>query len=120
LGKVLLAFDAGDKSMEALYVAAYPPACGPAPACPDGAATCRRRAPDPQAARRYLQKNGTQAEFHERQGETAAAILAQAEELAADLIILGSYGQWAADGSPGREHGGRGAAGSRVPVLICI
>jgi nucleotide-binding universal stress UspA family protein len=121
LGTVLLAFDGDAKSMEALYVAAY--------------LACvwdqrlhvltvrqpgRRRAPDPEVARRYLQDNGTQAEFHERQGKTAAAILAQAEELAADMIIMGSYGHGplleALRGSTVDEV----LRGARVPVLICV
>lgn len=93
LGTILLAYDASPKSTEALYVAAYLSCVwdqrlvvltvgGPA-----------GRPPDPEIARRYLQELGATAEFRVRQDETAAAILGEAQEVGANMILMGGYGR---------------------------
>jgi nucleotide-binding universal stress UspA family protein len=120
LGTILLAFDARPKSMEALFVAAYL-------ACVWDQRLVvltvqqpgRAGQTDLEAARRYLQDNGAASEFFQRQGEPAAAILDQAAEAAADMILMGSYGHGplveAFLGSTVDDVLRR----ARVPVLLC-
>jgi nucleotide-binding universal stress UspA family protein len=120
LGTVLLAFDGGPRSTEALYVATYL-------SCvwglrlivltvqpPEG-----RAGPDPEPARRYLQENDGQAEFHERRGEIAAAVLAEAEQVGADVILMGGYGHNLLSAALRGSALDEVLRGTRVPLLIC-
>jgi nucleotide-binding universal stress UspA family protein len=120
LGTILLAFDGRPKSMEALFVAAYL-------ACvwdqrlviltvqqPGRAAQ-----PDLEAARHYLQDNGAAAEFLQRPGKPAAAILEHAAEAAADLILMGSYGHGPLVETFLGSTVDDVLRGARVPVLLC-
>ena len=120
LGTILLAFDGRPKSMEALFVAAYL-------ACvwdqrlviltvqqPGRAAQ-----PDLEAARHYLQDNGAAAEFLQRPGKPAAAILEHAAEAAADLILMGSYGHGPLVETFLGSTVDDVLRGTRVPVLLC-
>src|SRR3990172_5601372 len=69
--------------------------------------------------RRSLQDNGAAAEFFQRQGEPAAAILDQAAEAAADMILMGSYGHGPLVETFLGSTVDDVLRGARVPVLLC-
>lgn len=94
LGTILLAFDASLKSLEALHVAAYLAGVWDQRLV---VLTVEQPGRRPRSARetaqRFLQEQGLTAEYRQRREEASAAILAEAADCGANMILMGSYGR---------------------------
>jgi nucleotide-binding universal stress UspA family protein len=119
LEHVLLAFDGSPKSQEALFVATYFAEQWQTKLSILSAPNNRvsnRSAQD--FARNYLEFNEIEAEFITKE-YSAEALKSTAEEIKADLIVMGSYGGWLL------KHVTVGSSinfllrESQLPVLIC-
>ena len=92
LDRALLAYDGSSKAQEALYIATYLAGRWQIPLAVltviDEGVTEQVLA----KAQSYLQQRGLTATFIKKQGPVAEAILATADELDSNLIIMGGYG----------------------------
>jgi nucleotide-binding universal stress UspA family protein len=87
-----LAYDGSPKAEEALYLATYLACRWETPLVVVTVLENGRATPQPQArAREYLDNHGIQAEFVEKTGAVAEALLETAEAHQSDLIIMGGY-----------------------------
>jgi len=88
----LVAYDGGPRSDAALFAGAYLAARHDRPLVVLTVAELARTASTTlAAARSYLERHGLQADYVERRGPVAEAIVATAEERGCDLILMGSY-----------------------------
>lgn len=97
LAKGLVAYDGGPRSQAALFAGAYLAAKRDLPLVVLTVADLARTAAATLAeARAYLERHGVTADYVERSGPVADAIVATAEERGCDLILMGShrYARW--------------------------
>ena len=119
LTKGLIAYDGGPRSQAALFAGAYLAAKRDLPLVVLTVADLARTASSTLAeARAYLERHGVTADYVERVGPVAEAILATAEERGCDLILIGShrYARWLETVLGGVLE--RVLRSSKVPVLV--
>ena len=119
LAKGLVAYDGGPRSQAALFAGAYLAAKRDLPLVVVTVADLARTAASTLAeARAYLERHGVKADYVERSGPVADAILATAQERGCDLILMGShrYARWLETVLGGVLE--RVLRGSKVPVLV--
>ena len=119
LSRALVAYDGGQRSQAALFAGAYLAARYDVPLVVLTVADLSRTAGATLAtARAYLERHGLAADYVERRGPVAEAIVSVAEERGCDVILMGSYRY-----TPWLESMLGGALepvlrAARVPVLV--
>jgi nucleotide-binding universal stress UspA family protein len=119
LAKGLVAYDGGPRSQAALFAGAYLAAKRDLPLVVLTVADLARTAASTLAeARAYLERHGVAADYVERSGPVADAIVGTAEERGCDLILMGShrYARWLETVLGGVLE--RVLRASKVPVLV--
>jgi len=119
LSRALVAFDGGPRSDAALFAGAYLAARHDLPlVVVTVAELARTSAGTLAAARAYLERHGLRADYVERRGPVAEALVATAEERGCDLILMGSYryAPWLESMLGGVLE--RVLRSARVPVLV--
>ena len=120
LKRALLAYDGSAKSTEALFVGTYLAGRWQIPLGVVFVAEPNRPVSDAlDRARAYLESHDVQADFLERSGQVADAILAAASDWQADFIILGGYGYSPMIEAVLGSSVDRLLRESRQPMLIC-
>ncbi len=120
LSRLLLAYDGGSMSTEALFVATYLAIRGQVPVVVVSVAEDSLDAPAALAeAQAYLEHHGVEASFVEERGPVADAILRTAQERDSDLILMGGYGHLPVRELLFSSTVDQVLRGSGQPVLIC-
>lgn len=121
LDRLLLAYNGQPKSLEALFLAAYLASRWQKPLT---VVAVREQNPDQGAlllsdARRYLESQGVDAAYVAEAGPVVEGIHAAAAAAAADLIIMGGYGQSPLVEIAGDSIVNKMLRSSHLPLLVC-
>lgn len=119
LERVLLAYDGSPKAQEALFVAAYLGDVWRAAVVVVTVATGVRDAAPVDYVRRYLEMHEVEATYLDAAGPVPDALVAAAEEHAADLVLMGGYGAGPLRGVLIGSTVDAVLRASTRPVLVC-
>jgi nucleotide-binding universal stress UspA family protein len=119
LDRALLAYDGSQKATEALYIATYLANRWQVSLTVISVKGGHTRVDTQSHAQDYLQTQGVQAKFVEKDGPVASSIIETAEENDCNLIIMGGYGHNAVLGLVIGSAVDEVLRTSRRPTLIC-
>jgi nucleotide-binding universal stress UspA family protein len=120
LSHALLAYDGSPKAQEALFVAAYLAGCWQIALTIVTVAKSTAAAEKTQArGQEYLNQHDLRANFVQKHGAVASAILETAQEDGCDLVIMGGYGRHPVAEVTLGSVVGEVLGTSQQPTLIC-